>query len=126
MCASWMWGESTSYCCQASLPKAGLDTAATLLLAEFGGGGWGRGQHPSETPPGGRNQVLSLPLVSTDLAEQSYHALTSPELTLQPGSFRIPEPMHSLFSLLFPLPEISFLNFHILFYKVHCISKEPP
>lgn len=50
MCASWMWGESTSYCCQASLPKAGLDTAATLLLAEVGGGGWGGGGGVSILP----------------------------------------------------------------------------
>ena len=76
-----MWGESTSYCCQASLPKAGLDRAATLLGAEVGVGG-GVSILPRLRLAGGIKSYASrwYPQPSMGglyLAEQSYHALTS-------------------------------------------------
>ena len=75
-----MWGESTSYCCQASLPKAGLDTAATLLGAEVGAGG-GVSILPRRRLACGIKSYASRwypqPFMGgLYLAEQSYHTLT--------------------------------------------------
>lgn len=93
--------------------------------------GWGVGSvsfrdspRAAESGPSAYPGVQSLPRAGLDLAEQSHHALTSlTEHILQPDSLHVPEPKHSHSSLLFPLPEIPFLNFHILLGKVHSISK---
>lgn len=93
--------------------------------------GWGVGSvsfrdspRAAESGPSAYPGVQSLPRAGLDLAEQSHHALTSlTEHILQPDSLHVPEPKHSHSSLLFPLPEIPFLNFHILLAKSILLAK---